>query len=113
MRISRDLDIVLATATSIATTLDMRDVAAAVLSIGTVSTHSASTLQLWASSQADGTYRRLRNADGTAADLTIDPSSTEGNAYSLPVEVLGARYVKIVSPETNSTGVTGFVMFKS
>jgi hypothetical protein len=34
----RDLDITLHTATSLATTLDMRDVAGAVLSLGTMST---------------------------------------------------------------------------
>jgi hypothetical protein len=31
----------------------------------------------------------------------------------LPDEVFGTEYLKIVSATTNSTGTTGFVMFKS
>lgn len=108
----RDLDITLASTTSIATTLDMRDVAGAVLSIGTISTN-ASTLQMWTAAAPTGTFRRLYKADGSAADLTLAPSSTEGRAYSLPDEVFGTEYLKIVSSTTNSTGTAGFVMFKS
>jgi hypothetical protein len=47
------------------------------------------------------------------ADLTLAPSSTDGRAYSLPDEVFGTEYLKIVSATTNSTGTTGVVMFKS
>jgi hypothetical protein len=47
------------------------------------------------------------------ADLTLAASSTEGRAYSLPDEVFGAEFLKIVSATTNSTGTTGVVMFKS
>jgi hypothetical protein len=108
----RDLDITLHTATSLATTLDMRDVAGAVLSIGTIST-SASTLQMWTGPTPTGAFRRLYKSDGSVADLTLAPSSTDGRAYSLPDEVFGTEYLKIVSATTNSTGTTGFVMFKS
>ena len=44
----RDSDITLTTAVASATTLDMRDMAAAVVAFGTVD-GSSSTLQLWAS----------------------------------------------------------------
>jgi len=108
----RDLDITLHTATSLATTLDMRDVAGAVLSIGTIST-SASTLQMWAAPTPTSAFRRLYKSDGSVADLTLAPSSTEGRAYSLPDEVFGTEFLKIVSATTNSTGTTGVVMFKS
>ena len=108
----RDFDITLHTATSLATTLDMRDVAGAVLSLGTISTNSAS-LQMWVGATPTGTFRRLYKADGSVADLTLAPSSTDGRAYSLPDEVFGTEYLKIVSATTNSTGTVGFVMFKS
>ena len=111
-RLHRDVDITLHTATSLATTLDMRDVAGAVLSIGTIST-AASTLQMWTGATPTGSFRRLYKSDGSVADLTLAPSSTEGRAYSLPDEVFGTEYLKIVSATTNSTGTTGFVMFKS
>jgi len=108
----RDYDITLHTATSLATTLDMRDVAGAVVSFGTMSTN-ATSLQMWVSPSSTGTFRRLYKVDGSVADLTLAPSSTDGRAYSLPDEVFGVEYLKIVSATTNSTGTTGIVMFKS
>ena len=108
----RDFDITLATATALATTLDMRDVAGAVVSFGTMSTN-ASTLQMWVSPSSSGTFRRLYKADGSVADLTLAASSTDGRAYALPDEVFGVEYLKIVSATTNSTGTAGVVMFKS
>ena len=108
----RDFDITLHTATSLATTLDMRDVAGAVVSFGTMST-SATSLQMWVSPSSTGTFRRLYKVDGSVADLTLAPSSTDGRAYSLPDEVFGTEYLKIVSATTNSTGTSGVVMFKS
>jgi hypothetical protein len=111
-RTYRDFDITLHTATSLATTLDMRDVAGAIVSIGTIST-AATTLQMWVGSSPTGSFRRLYKADGSAADLTLAPSTTDGRAYSLPDEVFGTEFLKIVSATTSSTGTTGFVMFKS
>ena len=111
-RLHRDVDITLHTATALATTLDMRDIAGAVLTLGTISTN-ASTLQMWAGTSPAGTFRRLYKSDGSAADLTMAPSSTDGRAYALPDEVFGTEYLKIVSATTNSTGTTGVVMFKS
>lgn len=108
----RDFDITLATATASATTLDIRDVAGAVVSFGTMSTNS-STLQMWVSPTSSGTFRRLYKADGSVADLTLSPSSTDGRAYALPDEVFAAEYLKIVSATTNSTGTSGIVMLKS
>jgi hypothetical protein len=108
----RDFDITLSTATASATTLDMRDVAGAVVSLGTMSTN-ASTLQMWVGPSSTGSFRRLYKSDGSVADLTLAPSSTDGRAYSLPDEVFGVEYLKIVSATTNSTGTTGVVMFKS
>jgi|DEB19_MinimDraft_3_1074340.scaffolds.fasta_scaffold21110_2 hypothetical protein len=111
-RINRDFDITLTTATAAATTLDVRDVAGAILSLGTMSTNS-STLQMWVGTTPTGTYRRLYKSDGSVADLTLSPSSTDGRAYALPDEVFGAEYLRIVSATTNSTGTSGIVMLKS
>ena len=111
-RLDRNNDITLSTATAVATTLDMRDVAGAVVVFGTMSTNT-STLQMWVGASTAGTFRRLYKADGSVADLTLAPSSTDGRAYALPDEVFGTEYLKIVSSTTNSTGVTGVVMFKS
>jgi len=108
----RDFDITLATATASATTLDIRDVAGAVVSFGTMSTN-ASTLQMWVSQSSAGTFRRLYKADGSTADLTLSASSTDGRAYALPDEVFAAEFLKIVSATTNSTGTSGVVMLKS
>ena len=111
-RLNRDFDITLSTATAVATTLDMRDVAGALVSFGTMSTN-ASTLQMWVGPTPTGTFRRLYKSDGSVADLTLAASSTDGRAYALPDEVFGTEYLKIVSATTNSTGTAGVVMFKS
>lgn len=108
----RDSDITLTTAVDSATTLDMRDMAAAVVAFGTIS-GSSSTLQLWASNASAGTYRRLYKTDGTAADLTFTPSTAEARAFYLPDEAFGVEFLKIVAASTAFTGVTGVVMFKS
>jgi len=108
----RDFDITLHTATSLATTLDMRDVAGAVVSFGTMST-AATSLQMWVGAAPTGAFRRLYKVDGSVADLTLAASTTEGRAYALPDECFGTEYLKIVSATTNSTGTIGFVMFKS
>jgi hypothetical protein len=111
-RKARDFDITLATATASATTLDLRDVAGAVVSFGTMSTN-ASTLQMWGSATSAGTFRRVYKADGSVADVTLSASSTDGRIYALPDEVFALPYLKIVSATTNSTGTTGVVCFKS
>lgn len=111
-RKARDFDITLHTATASATTLDMRDVAGGVVIFGTMSTNAA-TLQMWTGTSPAGTFTRLYKSDGSVADLTLSPSSTLGRAYSLPDEVFGTEYLKIVSATTNSTGTTGVVCFKS
>jgi hypothetical protein len=111
-RKNRDIDITLHTATALATTLDMRDVAGAVVSLGTMSTNAAS-LQMWVGTSTAGTFRRLYKSDGSVADITLAASSTDGRAYALPDEVFGTEYLKIVSATTNSTGTAGIVMLKS
>lgn len=111
-RKTRNLDITLATATASATTLDMRDIAGAIVSFGTMSTNET-VLQMWVSNDSAGTYRRLYKSDGTVCNLTLAASTNDGRAYSLPDEVFASQYVKILSNSTNSTGTTGFVMFKS
>jgi hypothetical protein len=79
---------------------------------GTMSTN-ATTLQMFVSNQAAGTYARLCKSDGSLADLTLSPSTTLGRAYALPDEVFAAEFLKIVSATTNSTGTSGIVMLKS
>jgi hypothetical protein len=111
-RLYRNFDITLSTATSSATTVDMRDVAGAVVSFGTMSTNAA-TLQMWGATSSAGTYRRLYKADGTAADLTLTPSTTDGRTYALPDEVFAVSHLKLVSGTTASSGVVGVVGLKS
>ena len=108
----RDTDITLHTATSLATTLDMRDMSGAVLSIGTISTN-ATTLQMWGSHRTDQPFRQLYKTDGSAATITLAPSTSVGRMYSLPDEVFAVEFLKIVSATTNSTGTVGVVMLKS
>jgi hypothetical protein len=111
-RLTRDVNITLHSATSLATTLRLDDMSGGVVHVGTMSTNSNS-LQLWGSTVEAGPFRRLYNADGSAADITLAPSSTDGRAYALPDAAFGLEFVKIVSATTNSTGTTGIVALKT
>jgi hypothetical protein len=108
----RTISVTLSTSTSDATTLRMDDMAGAVVSLATMSTDAA-TLHIYGSTEEDGTYRRVYDSVGSAANITLAPSTSEGRIYSLPDAAFALPYAKIVSGDTNSTGVSGVVMFKS
>lgn len=104
--------ITLTTATASATTLRWDDVAGGALYMGTVST-GAATLQLWASTTVDGNWGRVYAADGSAADITLAPSTTQPRVYSLPDAAYGVGALRIVSGDTHSTAAVAVVMLKS
>ena len=108
----REVSITLSTATSEATTINLEDMAGGVVSLGTMSTNTT-TLQCWGSNSPSGSFRRVYGADGSAADITLAPSTAEGRMYSLPDATFAVPYLKIVSATTNSTGTVGFVTLKS
>jgi hypothetical protein len=108
----RTVNITLHTATSSATTLRLDDMAGAVVSLGTMSTE-ASSLHVYGAVDVSSPYRRLYGADGSAADITLSPSSTEGTIYALPDAAFALPYAKIVSGDTHSSDVSGTVIFKS
>lgn len=108
----RQVPITLHSTTTLATTLRLDDMAGAVVSLGTMVTASAS-LQMWGSMSEAGPYRRLYNSDGSAADITLAPSTADGRIYSVPDAAFALPWVKILSGATNSTGTVGIVSFKS
>jgi hypothetical protein len=111
-RYERDVAITLHTTTNLAATLRLDDMAGGAVSFGTMSTN-ASTLQMWGSHTLDGAFRRVYGADGSAADITLAPSSTDGRMYALPDAVFAVPFLKVVAASTNGTGTAGTVMFKS
>ena len=111
-RFQRDVSITLHTATSNSQTIRLNDMAGGVVSFGTMSTN-ATSLQVWASNSDTGDYRQLYKADGSAATITLAPSSTVGRVYALPDEVFALSFLKIVSATTNSTGTVGVVSLKT
>ena len=108
----RNVSITLGTATADATSLRLDDMAGGCISVGTMLTASA-TLQCWGSILEAGPYRRIYDNAGSAADVTLAPSTADGRIYSLPDAVFALPYLKIVSGTTNSTGTTGVVSLKS
>ena len=58
-------------------------------------------------------YRRLYDNAGSPANITLAASSTEGHAYSFPDAAFAVPWCKVVSGDTNSTGVAAVVTFKS
>ncbi len=111
-RKTRQFTITLGTATADATTLRADDMAGGVISCGTMRTASAS-LQCWGAVAEVGPYRRIYDASGAAADITLAPSTTGGRVYNLPDALFGVPFIRIVSGTTNSTGTVSVVSFKS
>jgi hypothetical protein len=108
----KSLPVTLATATTAATTIRWDDVAGGAVLMGTVSTN-ASTIQLWASGSTDGTFGRLYNADGSVADITLAPSTTDARIYAVPDAAYGVGALKFVSATTNSTAAICVVTLKT
>lgn len=108
----KSLPITLTTATASATVLRWDDVAGGALYMGTVVTNAA-TLQLWASPTVDGNWGRVYAADGSAADITLAPSTTQPRVYNLPDAAYGVGALRIVSGDTHSTSATAIVMLKT
>ena len=111
-RRTRTLTMTLGTATAAATSLRLDDMAGGIISLGTMST-SASTLQLFGATEEAGPYRRVYGADGSAADVTLAPSTADGRIYSLPDAAYALPFVRIVSGNTHATAVPAVVSLKS
>jgi hypothetical protein len=108
----RSVSITLGTATAAATALRLDDMAGGIISVGTMAT-SASTLQMFGATEEAGPYRRVYGADGSAADVTLAPSTADGRIYSLPDSAYALPYVRIVSGNTHATAVPAVVVLKS
>ena len=108
----RNVSITLSTSTSSATTLRLDDMAGAMVSLATMSTN-ASSLHLYGAEAEDGSYRRLYDNAGSPANITLAASTSEGRAYSFPDAAFAVPWCKVVSGDTNSTGVAAVVTFKS
>ncbi len=111
-RRQRQVDVTLTSVAASATTLRLDDMAGAVISLPTIST-SASSLQLYGSTTEDGTYGRVYGSDGSAADITLTPSSTLPTIYSLPDALFALPFARVVSGDTHTESVVGTVAFKS
>ena len=111
-RRSRDIAITLHSTTVHATTIRMEDFAGGVVEFGTMAT-AATSLQMFGASQDTGPWRQLYKTDGSAATITLAPSTAVGRMYALPDEVFAVPFLEIVSATTNSTGTAGIVSLKS
>lgn len=106
------IPVTLATSTAAATTLRWDDVAGGSLEMGTVAT-AVTTIQVWGSDATTGTFGRLYKVDGSAADMTLAPSTTEARVYALPDEVYGCGAIRLVANNAAATAATAIVMMKS
>jgi hypothetical protein len=109
----KSLPVTLTTSTAEATTIRWDDVAGGAIYLGTLSTAASQTLQIWASPTVDGNWGRVYAADGSAADVTLVPSTVTPQVYSLPDAAYGVGAIRIVAGSTNSTNATAVVMLKT
>lgn len=104
--------ITLTTSVATAATLRFDDVAGGTLEMGTVSTNAA-TIQLWGSDAVTSTFGRLYNADGSVADITLAPSTTDARVYALPDAAFGVGALRLVAATTNATAAVCIVTLKT
>jgi hypothetical protein len=110
-RKSKTFGFTLSTATSVANTLPMIDMAGGMIEVGTMVT-AATQINIWASDASNGPFFQLYDKDGAVVKVTLSASTTDGRSYALPDEVFAAQYIKLVSATTNSTGTIGTAIFK-
>ncbi len=103
--------IALSTSTAAATTIRWDDVAGGCIELGAGT--AATSLQVWASDTDSGTFGRLYDSTGAAADIKLAQSSTEARVYSLPDACYGAGAIKIVAGQEAATAITASVMLKT
>lgn len=106
------LAVTLSTATAAATTIRWDDVAGGAVLMGTVNTN-ATSIQLWCSGTTDGTFGRLYDATGSAADITLSASTTEARVYSLPDAAYGVGAIKLVAGQAAGTNASCVVLLKT
>ena len=112
VKIKRNFRVVsatIATATSSCTTLRMEDMAGAVVAFPTITTNAA-TIQCWGNTTDTGTFAQLYGSDGSAATITLAPSTTNPTMYALPDATYAVPYVKLVAANTNATATVSVVM---
>lgn len=97
------------TATGSCTTLRLEDMAGAVLQLPTITTNAA-TIQVWGNTTDTGTFAQLYGSDGSAASITLAPSTVNQTMYALPDAAYAVPYVKLVAANTNATATASVVM---
>lgn len=97
------------TATGTATTLRLEDMAGAVLLLPTITTNAA-TIQCWGCNTDTGTFGQLYGSDGSAASITLAPSTVNQTMYSLPDAAFAVPYIKLVGANTNVIATATVVM---
>lgn len=102
----------LSTAQANCTTIRWDDVAGGCVLMGTGATN-ATTLQIWAAGSVDGTFGRVYDASGAAADITLAQSATEARVYQIPDAPFGAGAIRIVAGQAAATAASCTVLIKS
>jgi hypothetical protein len=87
------------------------DAAGGAIATGTAST-ALTSLTIWASASPAGTFSPLRKSDGSAVELTLSPSTTQGRVYALPDECYATGAIKLVANHASGTAVNCTVMLK-
>lgn len=110
----RAIPVTIATAAAGSTAIRWDEVAGGTLRIAAAvetTTIASTQIQLWTSDSIGGTYGRLYDAGGSAADLTIVRDSNNSTSYALPDACYGAGAIRLVAGSTHVA--SGTVMLKT
>jgi hypothetical protein len=107
----RVVELSVTTATGTSTTLRSEDMLHAAVRLPTITTNAA-TLQVWGNTTDTGTFARVYSSAGAAADITLEPSTTDPTIYAIPDAAAAVPYLKLVAASANETATVS-VMLKS
>lgn len=104
----RTFSISVGTAVAESTAIRFDEFAGGTIQIGTQVTAAefSTTLQLWASPSVDGTYTRVYDAGGNAANITLVKDSVNSTSYQMPDAAFAAGAIKLVAGSTHLTSAT-------
>ena len=102
----------LTTEVSTAAAIRWDDVAGGALALGTISTN-ATSVQVWAAPSIAGTYGRLYDSSGSAADIPLAGDTNTPTTYAMPDACYGVGSVKLVAGQANGTATTATVLLKT
>lgn len=104
----RTFDVTIGTNAAASTAIRYDDIAGGSLQIGTqvTATQFVTTLQVWAAPAVDGSFARLHDPSGSAANIVLTRDSSNATSYQMPDATFSVGALKLIAESTHLTSAT-------